>query len=388
MQYYSKTFSATSCMAEISGFEPCVREHDDVAEYHVMLHVSPSVGGFPEQLSAVHVALRELLLNPLLEKTTMVFKRYFVRDIANQSDFDITFAPCATSIIQQPPLDGSEVALWLCLQSGVEAYSETGTNACSDSEISHNGYKHFWTAGKQIPSGSTFDQSENLLRNYSQMLNEKGCTLKDNCVRTWFFIKDIDVNYIEFALARKRYFSQNGLTENSHYIASTGIEGRKSSADAIVSMDAYSLQGAEREQFKYLYARSHLSPTYDYGVTFERGVSVRYGDRQHMFISGTASIDNCGNVLHPGDIKAQTFRMWENVEALLNESEANLGDIAQIIVYLKNSEDYTTVRDLFNERFASVPTVITIAAVCRPAWLIEMECIAINNKGDVRFRNL
>lgn len=417
IKYYTKNFKSTSCIAEISAFEPYGRTHklqekesDHVAEYHVMLHVDSSAGSFSEQLSALLLSLHELLFQPPFNNSTLVFKRFFVSDIANQQETldeqlskfvtcDKSFTTGATSIIQQPPLDSSAVALWLYFQSRTEPNSEAVLNSeavprgshnapGSDFIFSRNGYTHLWSANKQISLGGISEQSEKLLCNYNKMLRENRCSLLDNTVRTWFFVQNIDTNYAAFAAARKNYFFQNGLTDKTHYIASTGIEGSNASAESFVTMDAYSLQGSDSEQIKFLYARSHLSPTSDYGVTFERGVAVKYGDRQQIFISGTASIDHSGNVLHSGNIKSQTFRMWENIEALLNESEAKRDDIAQIIVYLRNKEDYPAVRALFNEHFSRVPTVITLAAVCRSAWLIEMECIAINNKGDVRFRNL
>ena len=136
-----------------------------------------------------------------------------------------------------------------------------------------------------------------------------------------------------------------------------------------------------------MYALTHLNPTIEYGVTFERGTVVEYGDRAQAFISGTASIDNKGQVVHVGDIVRQTHRMWENVDALLAEAEMNLAEhAAQITVYLRDTADYVTVRDLFAARFPHVPTVITLAPVCRPEWLIEMECIAVADRQHETYR--
>ena len=69
--------------------------------------------------------------------------------------------------------------------------------------------------------------------------------------------------------------------------------------------------------------------------------------------------------------------MWENVSALLNEGGMDFSDIMQIIVYLRDSADYQLVKHMFDERFHDTPFVITLAPVCRPTWLIEMECIAV-----------
>ena len=76
-------------------------------------------------------------------------------------------------------------------------------------------------------------------------------------------------------------------------------------------MDTYAVLGIRQEQIHYLYAPTHLNPTYEYGVSFERGTYVDYGDRRQVFISGTASINHRGEVVHPGDIRKQTERMWE-----------------------------------------------------------------------------
>ena len=47
------------------------------------------------------------------------------------------------------------------------------------------------------------------------------------------------------------------------------------------------LEVAEEYQYQY----EDVNRTYEYGVTFERGTAVTYGDRRHVFIAGTASID-------------------------------------------------------------------------------------------------
>jgi len=128
-----------------------------------------------------------------------------------------------------------------------------------------------------------------------------------------------------------------------------------------------------------------LNKTIEYGVTFERGTLFNYGDRSHIYISGTASIDNRGEVLHVGDIVKQTERMWENVEALLSEGEMSYDDVMQIIVYLRDTADYDVVSRMFRKKFPNTPYVITLAPVCRPTWLIEMECIAVQ-KRESNFR--
>lgn len=147
-------------------------------------------------------------------------------------------------------------------------------------------------------------------------------------------------------------------------------------------MDNYAIQGIQREQIHYLYAPTHLNRTSDYGVSFERGTRVDYRDRRHVFISGTASINNKGEVKYPKNIVRQTERMWENVEALLAEAECTFDDVCEMVVYLRDTADYGIVSDMYRERFPGRPYVIVHAPVCRPGWLIEMECMAVKQVNN------
>jgi enamine deaminase RidA (YjgF/YER057c/UK114 family) len=150
-------------------------------------------------------------------------------------------------------------------------------------------------------------------------------------------------------------------------------------------MDNYAVAGIKEEQIHYLYAPTHLNRTSDYGVSFERGSYIDYADRRHVFISGTASINNKGEIMFPKDVEKQTYRMLENVEALLKEAECTYDDVMEIIVYLRDIADYDLVQDLFEKRFANKPYIIVHAPVCRPGWLVEMECMAIKkiNKHEL-----
>ncbi len=150
-------------------------------------------------------------------------------------------------------------------------------------------------------------------------------------------------------------------------------------------MDAYAVKGLLPGQMTYLYALDHMNRTSEYGVSFERATQIDYGDRRHVFVSGTASIDNQGQVVWPRDIKHQVKRMWENVEALLKEAEMNFNDITFALVYLRDPSDYAVVSALFQKQFPNTPHLLLHAPVCRPGWLIEMECMAVKAIHNERF---
>ena len=312
-----------------------------------------------------------------------VFKRYFLSDATNQLPLMEQDDTCAVSCIQQPPLNGSKVAMWMYLQRGTEVIPQA--DRLSSTLVRHNGYEHLWTMGMMTTDGTSYVQTGRLLEDYEQLLADYGMTLEDNCIRTWFFVRDVDTQYQGLVVARWENFAQHGLVPETHYIASTGIGGNPSEPKALIQMGCYALSGFKPEQQRYLYAASHLNRTSEYGVTFERGTLLRFGDRDHAIISGTASINNKGEVMHVGDIEKQTYRMWENVEKLLEEAGMTMDDTAQLVVYLRDGSDFEVVSRLFRQKYPHIPTVFTLAPVCRPTWLIEMECLAIKEATNSEF---
>ena len=80
---------------------------------------------------------------------------------------------------------------------------------------------------------------------------------------------------------------------------------------------------------------------------------MTYGDRKHVFISGTASIDKEGRVVHENNPDKQAERMLENVGALLKEADAEVKDIVYSIVYLRDAADYPCVRAVLQRDYPS-----------------------------------
>jgi len=366
----NKTLDLNHARVEIFGFEG----GDDVNEYHVMIHAEGRQRTFQQQMDAVLDAFHHIL-NDELKGATAVFKRYFLSDAANQAD-DVLMADtsdCAKSIIEQAPLDGSKIGLWAYLMTGVS----TQLLPSGLYEVRQAGYRHLWNGSAHNTATNSEYQTRLLFNEYIMQLTQEGCTLKDNCIRTWLFVNDVDVNYGGVVRARNQVFFTQGLTEQTHFIASTGIGGRQQDPQVMTQMDNYAIDGIQPEQVHYLYAPTHLNRTSDYGVSFERGTYVDFDDRRLVMISGTASINNKGQIEHPKDVVKQAHRMWENVAALLSEADCSYEDVGIMIVYLRDVADYETVSELYKNRFPGKPYIIVHAPVCRAGWLIEMECMAI-----------
>ena len=323
-----------------------------------------------------------------LAEDTAIFRRLFISDAMNQAAQVRASAlfrstednPVAVSLVQQPPQTGAKIALL--------AYHVTGDASLTKQRLSENhllveknGRRHLWTAGlcagQDGADASPSLQTRALFGDLVGALADAGATLRDNCVRTWIFLKDVDVFYQGMVDSRGAIFAEEGLTADTHYIASTGIEGACAHRCDLIAMDAYSNLDLDPRQVSYLNDFTRLCPTRDYNVHFERGTRIAYADRAHHFISGTASIDTDGQVVHPGDVLRQLDYAIDNVEALLRSGAANLADLAHLIVYLRDPTDHARVEHCLTERFPDLPAIIVQGAVCRPQWLVEIEGIAI-----------
>lgn len=341
-------------------------------EAHAIITIDDPALTFESQLEEV-LRQYEDVRDSLGPDMQPVFRRWFLSDAVNRQPLLPDDGECATSVVEQPPLSLTKVALWVWMIEGAVV------NRLSDRRyaVEAFGYTHVFEGGCVRPGMAPCDAMYSMLNSTDEALALRGGSLLESCVRTWIFVQNVDVDYADVVRGRNQAFKELGLTPATRFIASTGIGGRQADRAAAVAMDTYSVIGLKEGSMRQVNAPDYLNPTYEYGVAFERATSVDYADRRHLFISGTASIDNKGCVVWPGDIRRQTLRMWENVGSLLEAASFGWEDVGQILVYLRDPADYAVVKAMFDERFRDIPCVILLAPVCRPGWLVEMECMAM-----------
>ncbi|TCS63108.1 Rid family hydrolase [Varunaivibrio sulfuroxidans] len=351
--------------------------------------VSPPPGGtFEEQVSHLDETYKAAANALGLGPETAIFRRLFLSDIMNQAPFlsDTELAcglpdnPVAVSIVQQPPLRGAKISM---LAYHIESPTPMTKTRLSEKHIvmAKNGLRHLWSTrlctGSDHGSRSVGSQTHQVFDDLIGALRRQGGTLRDNCMRTWIYLKDVDVFYQGMVDGRSELFVRNGMNGDTHYIASTGIEGACAHRHDLVGMDAYSVFGLAPKQVSHLNDFDHLCPTEDYNVTFERGTRIAYAERSQYFISGTASIDRYGQVVHPGDVMRQLERALDNIDALLLSGGARLEDMKYLIVYLRDPSDYTRVKTYLDTHYPNLPMFIVKGAICRPEWLVEAEGVAV-----------
>lgn len=339
---------------------------------------------FEEQVCELKNLLREWLMSEGISPADMVQARVYLTDVSNQwavveasSLYACYLSAAAVSYVEQPLLSGAKIGLQVwCLRAA--NLQKKGTPDCL--MVTADGLRYFFHSvrltDEQARGLDAEAQTRLAFSKHIALLKSEGLSLLENCHRTWIFVRDIDRNYAGVVVGRNRVFQEEGLTADNHFIASTGIGGSVQSKEALVSIDFFSVEGLPAEAVDYMHAPEYLNPTHEYGVAFERGTRLRFPEADLLFVSGTASIDKHGECLYHGDVLAQTERLFLNIEKLLEDKSAALTHLKYIIVYLRDVADAKVVADYLQDRFPSLPYLLTEARVCRPEWLIEVEGIA------------
>ncbi len=383
----------------------CFCPPDGLGEFFLVLNsntntYSDTYSDFKTSLQQLFSDYQSALNTCSLSQDTQIFSRIYLSDIANQTEL-LTSSELfeflntgAISIVGQPPLNQDKLVLFSYHIKGNKGNSTSSISRSSIMEMENNtqlekgkkfegkNYELTWltniTSTNEQTNLDARQQTDDILNTLNRIMKKNNQTLYQNLVRTWIYVRDIDNHYNDMVNSRRELFKNWGLTRQTRFVASTGIEGKNTQASALISIDALCISNLEEEQIIKMEALEHLSPTIDYNVTFERGTRIRFGDRSHYYISGTASINNQGEVIHLDDVRKQTERTLSNIESLLKSQEAGIKDITYFIVYLRNPEDLPIVKEVFqNKGLLTLPTVLVQGAVCRPEWLVEIECMAL-----------
>ncbi len=195
-----------------------------------------------------------------------------------------------------------------------------------------------------------------------------------NVLRTWLYLDDIDRDYDQLNASRNAFFERENVVRLP---ASTGIGARLHPRPTGCTLDLYALGNPEIADISLMHAPT-LNEAPEYGSAFSRGVKMVIGEQIYLFISGTASIDPQGQVVHVGDDRRQIERMLLNIEELLLPHGASFRDLVHAVTYLKSARSFDVFRELCALRgLLDLPHTIVEADVCRPEWLCETEAIAI-----------
>jgi enamine deaminase RidA (YjgF/YER057c/UK114 family) len=99
-----------------------------------------------------------------------------------------------------------------------------------------------------------------------------------------------------------------------------------------------------------------------------------------VFLSGTTGTDDDGNIVCPGDIVAQTRRIFEKFSLILQSVGGSLSNIVETTDYVLSLDEYRKTAALRRELFKGPPwpaaTGVVVAGLIREGALIEIKGIA------------
>ena len=114
--------------------------------------------------------------------------------------------------------------------------------------------------------------------------------------------------------------------------------------------------------------------------TYSQAVRVETGDAVWIHVSGQIAIDREGTLVGPGDLRAQTRQVFENLKAILEANGATFGDAVKIGTYLTTLDDLAAMREVRSEYLTSEPpasTAVQVVALVVPDALIEIDLVAV-----------
>ncbi len=113
----------------------------------------------------------------------------------------------------------------------------------------------------------------------------------------------------------------------------------------------------------------------EYG--YAQGVKV--GDT--IYVSGQVSHDDEGNIIGVGDMDVQMRQAYDNVEKVLAQYGATMTNVVDEVLFVTDMEAAFAARvkmkqDVFSGRPVVASTVVQIARLAFPEFMIEIRCIA------------
>jgi reactive intermediate/imine deaminase len=114
--------------------------------------------------------------------------------------------------------------------------------------------------------------------------------------------------------------------------------------------------------------------------TYSHAVRVESAEATWIHVSGQIANDVDGELVGPGDLRAQTRQVFENLKAILVANGATFADVVKIGTYLTTLDDLAGMREVRSEYLTSEPpasTAVQVVALVVPEALIEIDLVAV-----------
>jgi enamine deaminase RidA (YjgF/YER057c/UK114 family) len=115
--------------------------------------------------------------------------------------------------------------------------------------------------------------------------------------------------------------------------------------------------------------------SYSHGIEVESPMRLVFG-------SGQTGVDTDGRIGE--DIEEQSRLLWRNIQEVLAGAGMKISDIAQLTMLLVRREDLATAREIREEYLDGhrpASTLLFVAGLAHPDWLIEVDFVAARSPG-------
>ena len=108
--------------------------------------------------------------------------------------------------------------------------------------------------------------------------------------------------------------------------------------------------------------------------------------KKMLFVSGQVPIDESGNLVGRGDLRAQLKQCLDNMKVVLEAAGASLTNIVQTMTFLRDSENvvqrfWEIRKELFPQYFPDgvypVSTLLVVSSLYREDVLVEYQAVAV-----------
>lgn len=137
----------------------------------------------------------------------------------------------------------------------------------------------------------------------------------------------------------------------------------------------------------------------DMAAQFERtavevaGVAPPAGHYSHgivaagriLFVAGQVALDEGGQLVGRGDAAAQTRQVLTNLKRVIEGAGGSMANVARTTVYLTHLDDRGPVGNVRAEFFpvpAPANTLLVVASLAHPDFLVEIDAIVPLNGGS------
>lgn len=112
---------------------------------------------------------------------------------------------------------------------------------------------------------------------------------------------------------------------------------------------------------------------------FSHVARVDLGTGSLLYVAGQVAVDDDGNIVGPGDMRAQAERIFEIVGGILTAHGAGFADVVKINSYLTDFDLRPEFGEAYLKRFPETKpasTAVEVSKLFKPDALLEVEVTA------------